>query len=346
MTTAAGDRPGHAATAPAWARDPRRAGGASLELMHAAQRALTDPVSALAIAADIHLEGDGARARAFADLTVSGCNAWRAFAEQRPRDRDVHDALAPLHPDRLITDRAAAAIDAVLTRAYASAWGLRHGAVWDQPGWIAVCPEVDPPPRRPPGGSPGGSRHACFDMHLNPRPTLGVPGDAARRQSVHTRFAIFDAANEPSPVDASDRAIDRVLPRERPAELPGHVQVIVHLSTSQVGLDEADGLVHAASADGLTLIAVDAPGGGTSHICADPARVLQRESQLEATVIESISAVLGRDISSQVMAVGDARRLLHNAPITPTHPAPRRPPPRALALPATEVGPYAHDGHR
>jgi hypothetical protein len=337
MMAAAAPRPGHA---PAWAGDPRRAGGASLELMHAAQRALTDPVSALAIAADIHLEGDGARARAFADLTVSGCNAWRAFSEQRPRDRDVHDALAPLHPDRSITDRAAAAVDAVLTRAYATAWCLRHGAVWDQPGWIAVCPEVDAPHRRPPGVS----RHAYFDMHLHPRPTLGVPADAARRQSVHTRFAIFDAANEPSPVDAYDRAIDRVLPRERPADLPADVQVIVHLSTSQVGLDEADALVDAASADGLTLISVDAPGGGTSHICADPTRVPQRESQLEATVIESISAVLGRDISSQVVAVGDARRLLTKALIAPSAPVTRRAPARALVLPAAAVGPYPHDG--
>jgi hypothetical protein len=306
--------------------------------MHAAQRALTDPVSALAIAADIHLEGDGARARAFADLTVSGCTAWRAFSEQRPRDRDVHDALAPLHPDRSITDRAAAAVDAVLTRAYASAWCLRHGAVLDQPGWIAVCPEVDAPHRRPSGGS----RYACFDMHLHPRPTLGVSADAARRQSVHTRFAIFDAANEPSPVDAYDRAIDRVLPRERPADLPADVPVIVHLSTSQVGLDEAGALVDAASADGLTLIAVDAPGGGTSHICADPTRVPQRESQLEATVIESISAVLGRDISSQVVAVGDARRLLTKALITPAAPVAAR----ALVLPAAAVGQHPHDGDR
>ena len=334
MTTARTGAQGGGPTMPSWAGRPTRGGGASDELVAATRRAVADPTLALAIAADLYLDGDGGRARAFADLTTSGCQAWDAFSRQPPQDADVHAALAMLHPGRARTDRAASAVDAVLTRAYATAWRLRHGAVWDRPDWIAVCPQVDAPNRL----QQDASHHAQFDLRLQSVVDLKT----GTVQNVHTRFAIMDVANHPSPVDASDRAIDRLLPRERPADLPAELRVIVHLATSRRGLCEAEPLAAAAARDGITLLAVDAPGGGTSHVCDAPETDVRRSagsaSDLEAEVVRAISQVLGRDITDQVLAVGDARPFLTETPTVRAR-IERRAHPRGLvgALPPDET---------
>jgi pimeloyl-ACP methyl ester carboxylesterase len=145
--------------------------------------AKSDPKLALAQAA-VHMSyGDPANillGNAFADLAVSGRAVYNAFRNHPPTAIEIADEARTLFPPAVNVDpnKLNNAIVAAQTRAYMSAWALRHPDPQEgyrfRPslGWIAVSGEDDPPDRPvnvpsgiPMFGADGKTQIGCYPQY-------------------------------------------------------------------------------------------------------------------------------------------------------------------------------------
>ncbi|MBX3269251.1 MAG: hypothetical protein KF729_03265 [Sandaracinaceae bacterium] len=212
--------------------------------------ALASPREALARAAHAYDTGDLERARAFADLAVSGARSYAAFAADPPMPGAIGGS--------------AAAEAFALERAYHVAWALRgpaaHRARARGPlGWIAVSPEDDAP------GRP-------IAVHAAPWPQHDVVVDVptpVEPRAVRTRVVI--ASTDPAPEPAVPAELVGAIPPARPPLIPADHEVILfvhgHTSLAEEGAGLFAALIDEAGARGraLSIVAMDLPSNAYSE---------------------------------------------------------------------------------
>lgn len=237
-----------------------------------------DPLDALARAAAAHDDGDHVRARALADLAVSGTRAYAAFAELAPRAGDL---AAEASPD---------GVERALERAYAVAWALRgpashRASARADLGWIAVSPEDDPPAR------PTNVPAASFPQHDL---TVTVPLDDGRPRELRTR--VFVASNAPPQEPFVPRDLTSSVPPAPPPAIEGRGEVILyvpgHSSLAEEGAPLAEALVAQRDAETpITFVAVDLPSNGYAERI-DPDEVLDAAAGAQDALLRFHDAFL------------------------------------------------------
>ena len=238
---------------------------------------------------------DHRRARAFADLAVSGGRAYAAFARWRPQ----RPSEVPGSAEETAKARA-------LERAYRVAWALRGPpsvrlALRPALGYVAVSSEDDLPHRPVNVVSP------LVQADL----AMTVEGRAGRPIALRVRVA--QASSEPL---ASTGAPAVGLLPEEPLRLPAHGPVLLsvhgHASLAEEAVALFPALVARARADGrpLTVIAVDLPSNAYStHVdyteVGDPADAQAGLRFLDRFLIELVDALEARQpgLSERIEAV-------------------------------------------
>jgi pimeloyl-ACP methyl ester carboxylesterase len=204
---------------------------------------------------------------AFADLAVTGRNAYKAFVRSQPREAasGIESAatamLVAMGTPGVTAAMVSKATTEVLDRAYQVAWFLRGETDRGELGWIAVSGEDDLPHR------PVNVPRTPFPQHdLN----FSVPGDLSE-VGVRTRFAIATAADPPAPpaLPASTR---RVPPPLAEPTLPKGDQIILFINGSDSRLEEANDLIPKlvrlpdGRPSGYSVISFDLPGSGYASL--------------------------------------------------------------------------------
>lgn len=224
-----------------------------------AHAAAHDPIATLRAAVRAYDERRGddpdplARARALADLAVSGRESGARFAELLPAPADLLDAGSP------------EAVRFALERAYDVAWALRgppsaRAALRPALGWIAVSSEDDLPDR--PVNVPAAPFPAA-DVALD------VPlGDGTIRS---LRGRVVVASTEP--LDDAPMPDPRVghAPAPWPLTVPADGPILLFLHGHSSLVEEGSGLLSAlverarARGEPLTVVGFDQPSNGYSE---------------------------------------------------------------------------------
>jgi len=219
-----------------------------------------------------------ARARALADLAVTGSRAWAAFSLDAPVAQDVEAAASD------------ASVRRALERAYEVAWALRgppsHRAQHRAGlGWIAVSAEDDPPAR--PVNVPIGD-HPQRDLW----PAVAL-GDGTRRV-VRTRALV--ASTEPiARPEVPERRVGAVPPDGAPLPADGPVLLHVpgHSSLAEEAAPLMTALIDEARRDGraLTIVTVDLPSAGYAERI-DPDEILAAADHADDALLRFHDAFL------------------------------------------------------
>jgi pimeloyl-ACP methyl ester carboxylesterase len=198
---------------------------------------------------------------AFADLAVTGRNAFADFKAKAPQEGGAFEAAALAELTRqkspgVTAESVRRATTAVLDRAYRVAWFLRGATARGDLGWIAVSGEDDLPER------PVNVPRTPYPQHDL---TVTVPGDLGD-VTVQTRYAIATAADPPTLPPSTPR---RTLPPpDAEPALPGGDRIILFINGSDSRLEEADDLIPKlvrlpdGRPSGFTVISMDLPGSG------------------------------------------------------------------------------------
>jgi pimeloyl-ACP methyl ester carboxylesterase len=273
------------------------------ELREFARESIPTSVAGLARAASVSFE-DSELATAFADLCVTGRNAFERFRTERPTVERIVEELRSI---RAGTDEdLEAAAEWALHRTLVVANALRTGVGRESLGWIAVCGDEDPPHR--PVNVPV-TEYPQFDLDVRVEPI------ALRNQTVRTRAMI--AIGEPTEIEppASDTLGDDPTPTIDP-----DVPLILFLHGHSSRLEEAESLIRPFVRRGFGVVAMDLPSSGYSEsiphdrieeeipeplITDNPPRYFALEF-LDAFVhafINALSDAVGFDISRQIVLV-------------------------------------------
>jgi pimeloyl-ACP methyl ester carboxylesterase len=206
------------------------------------------------------------KAKAIADLAVTGTNMFEAFRQSPPRDAAI---VAALQRSARVSGRSqsevAHAVDQALDRAYRLALILRG---WSQRsdsptlGWFAVSGEDDPPhrPVNVPGPSLNG--HPLFQYDLD----VDVPRtEQSNRKMVRTRYVV--AGHLPPPaglgVTVSQAVSQRLLPSlDRQPVIPANAKIVLYIHGLDSRLEECLEVAPALVESGFIVISMDLPNFG------------------------------------------------------------------------------------
>ena len=226
-----------------------------------------DPVASLCESAAAFAAGKPEDGNAFADLSVSGRQAFAEFRARPPQDAQI---LACLQGNALTRSLPAStlqkAADEALDRAYrvvnvvrASGWPLRCKAERDALGYIAVSGEDDQPLR--PLNVPT-AEFAQYEIDVPVKRPSGGP------LSVHTRFMIAHTITPAGGEPPSCAGTGRTIPADRAPVLAADAIVFLYIHGMDSRLEEALDLTHALHALGrqrnrnYTVISMDLPTSG------------------------------------------------------------------------------------
>jgi pimeloyl-ACP methyl ester carboxylesterase len=197
---------------------------------------------------------------AFADLAVTGRNAYQDFVALKPQDGGPIRAaaaakLATLGTPGVTPQLVLRAESEVLDRAYQVAWFLRAQTPRGNVGWIAVSGEDDLPHR--PVNVPR-TNFPQSDLYFTVNGDLGAV-------VVQTRYAIATATEpDPTPVSLPKRSLP---PVPNPA-LPPNDRIILFIHGSDSRLEEANDIIPKlvrlpdGRPSGFCVISMDMPGSG------------------------------------------------------------------------------------
>jgi pimeloyl-ACP methyl ester carboxylesterase len=273
------------------------------ELREFARESITTSVAGLARAASESFE-DIELATAFADLCVTGRNAFEKFRTERPTVEQIVEALRLI---RAGTDEdLESAAEWVLRRALVVANALRTGVGRETLGWVAVCGNEDPPHR--PVNVPV-TEYPQFDLNVRVEPI------ALRNQTVRTRAMI--AIGEPTEVEpaVSDSLADDPTPT-----IDLDVSLVLFLHGHSSRLEEAESLIRPFTRRGFGVVAIGLPSSGYSEsiphdrieeenpeplITDNPSRyfVLEFHDAFVHAFVNALSDSVGFDVSRQIVLV-------------------------------------------
>jgi pimeloyl-ACP methyl ester carboxylesterase len=256
--------------------------------------ALQDPTHALAEAAKAHAGGDDELGRAFADLAVSGREAFERFRAAPPTPEEVANRVAATRPGLLPEQRLDVA-NWALDRSFDVVWALRTGANRSSLEWIAVSAPDDPPHR--PVNIPA-SPYPQFDLDVT-----------VRGLEVRSRMMI---ASGQAPTMVTP--VPRTVPVDPVPMIDPNQRVIVFVHGHMSRLEECDGLLEPLTRRGFAVVAMDLPSCGYStmvrHEDIDPAvtnskvlfPILDFQDQFLLDCVRTLGERLRRDIGYQVSA--------------------------------------------
>jgi pimeloyl-ACP methyl ester carboxylesterase len=220
----------------------------------------SNPLAALFLSAKSFALQDAAHALAYADLSVTGRNAFQRFRALHEAGLLTEATLSPfLEGDPALAGLGAQAFhDAsamALDRAYRVANTLPYGSSPDRAdlGWVAVSGEDDEP-YRPVNAS--SAPYPQYDLTV-----------AVGRFNVSTRYMIAEGLKGPQPAPSA-RSAGRTLPEAPRPSLSSDAKVLLFVHGMDSRLEEAMSLVDALRAisartgENWTIIAMDLPTSG------------------------------------------------------------------------------------